>query len=287
MNNDNLLTFSVASFNIFGAPFYGNKIFRTLFRTRVFERFQIIADYFLKSEVDIVALQEVHTFRQLRFLKKRMHNFPHVLYEKFLYGPRGGVVIFSKIPFEYTKYIDFKKRGTIFNKTIVAKIGKRGILVGKLKDNPIYILNAHLTQNSDHDWSPQNRYIPFLVSQLKQVAETIASLSSKQTVIVAGDFNMPKHSEYYAWFIKYAHIKDIFNKYNSATYHKELLQQGHTVGRVDYIFTTRTKHIAILKASHIFKKKVKSFSHAKEFAYVSDHIGLKANIALSHRLPSD
>ncbi len=279
MNNGNRLILSIASFNIFGAPFYGNKIFRSLFRTRIFERFHIIADYFSKSGVDIVALQEVHTFRQLRFLKDRMQNFPHVLYEQFLYGPKGGVVIFSKIPFEHMEYVDFNKRGTFFNKTIVAKIGRRGILMGKLKDSPVYIFNTHLTQNSDHDWSPQNRYVPFLVSQLKQVAETIASLSSKHTVIIAGDFNMPKTSPYYEWFIKHTHLKDIFNKYYSATYHKELLKQGHTIGRVDYIFVNNTKRITALNTMHIFKRKVQI--DPAHVAYVSDHIGLKADIAIT------
>ncbi|MBI2034685.1 MAG: endonuclease/exonuclease/phosphatase family protein [Candidatus Levybacteria bacterium] len=284
MNGGNRLVVSVASFNVFGAPFYGKKILRSLFQTRIFERFQIIADYFSKADVDIITLQEVHTFRQLRFLKKRMQNFPHVIYKKLLYGPKGGVVIFSKIPFEHVAYIDFKKRGTIFNKTVVAKIGKRGILVGKLKNSPVYILNAHLTQNSDHDWSPQNKHIPFLVSQLKQVAQTIASFPPKHSVIVTGDFNMPKHSIYYDWFIKLSGIKDAFDQHNSATYHKEFLKLGDTVGRVDYIFTTKTKQIEIVKASHIFKRKLKLVSN--KITYVSDHIGLKANISLQY-LPRD
>ena len=283
MNDGNRLVVSIASFNVFGAPFYAKRILRSLFKTRIFERFQIIADYFSKADVDIIALQEVHTFAQLRFLKDRMQNFPHVLYEKFLYGPKGGVVIFSKIPFEYTEYIDFKKRGTIFNKTVVAKIGRRGILVGKLKESPVYILNAHLTQNSDHDWSPQNKHIPFLVSQLKQVAQTIASLSSKHSVVVTGDFNMPKHSIYYDWFIKHTRMKDVFHQHNFATYHKEFLKHGQTVGRVDYIFTTKTKQIEVLKASHIFKRKMNQVSN--KFVYVSDHIGLKADIALAYPLP--
>lgn len=273
------LELSIATLNVFGAPFFAYRILRTLFRTKIFDRFKIITKYFNKSNIDIVAFQEVHTNRQLSFLIRSMSAYPYVACEKYFFGPRGGVVIFSKFPFENVDYVDFKQKGKLWNKSIVGKIGKRGVLIAKLSRHPIYILNTHLTQNSDHNWHPKNRFLPIMRSQLQQLSEIVASLSEKNSVITTGDFNMPKTSPYYEYFKTQSRVKDIFADYSFNTYRKEFLPSGHSVGRIDYIFTSGKPEIIEPHVSHIFRKKLNLSKHG--FHYVSDHVGLKARLLLN------
>src|SRR3954469_13803830 len=82
---------SVISFNTCGAPILSKKIK---------ERYTRLAAILNKSQSDILSLQEVHTYRHFKILKKALTNYPYVSYKKYLYGPRGGLVIFSKKPIE-------------------------------------------------------------------------------------------------------------------------------------------------------------------------------------------
>jgi mRNA deadenylase 3'-5' endonuclease subunit Ccr4 len=90
--------FSLLSFNVFGAPFHPTKLFKSLLRTHVRKRFRLLAKEITNAQIDILALQEVHTYPHFFVLKRHLTNYPFVLYTPSLYGPKGGLVIFSKIP---------------------------------------------------------------------------------------------------------------------------------------------------------------------------------------------
>jgi endonuclease/exonuclease/phosphatase family metal-dependent hydrolase len=195
---------SVISFNTCGAPILSKKIK---------ERYMRLADILNSSNSDILSLQEVHTYRHLRILKKKLSNYPYVVYKKYLYGPRGGLVIFSKKPIETCEYSNFQKRGSLMNKTVVAKLMRNGVLLAKLSGYPIYVLNTHLTPNTDLDWSMDNRMTPFTYSQLMHVAEITDTLvAMNNEVIITGDFNTPKDSELYDLFLQSSPVEDVFSE---------------------------------------------------------------------------
>ncbi|MBI4080706.1 MAG: endonuclease/exonuclease/phosphatase family protein [Candidatus Levybacteria bacterium] len=268
----------IVSFNAFGAPFHPANILRTFLRTRVRKRFRILAKKTKQENIDILVLQEVHTYVHLRTLRTLLPEYRYVIFKKFLFGPRGGLVIFSKTPLLFETYIDFQKKGVLWNKSITGPLSKKGILIAKALKTQLTIINTHLTQNSDHDWSTSNRYTFFLVSQLNQLASLIKTLKkTNRKLIVCGDFNMPKHVSLYSSFMKKSGLIDVFQSETSPTHHKVYMGKKLSSGRIDYIFTTELKPLA---TDHIFTRKVTIDNSIQEF--LSDHIGLRARFQLHY-----
>jgi len=241
------------------------------------QRQEKIADILASADADIVALQEIHTYFVLKLLRSKLTSYPHVIYKKFLYGPKGGLVTFSKLPLEEVKYTNFQKRGSLFNTSFIARVTRNGILSCKLKTLPIYVLNTHASPNLDHDHSENNRFVKYIVTQLNQIAKFTNQLSSnKQAVIVAGDLNTGKDSDSYKNFIKKANLTDVFSKFSYPTQHQEFLPKNKTVKCIDYIFVgSDNAKINVLRTSYLFTKKY--LLKKGKLRYLSDHIGLKAD----------
>lgn len=256
---------SVISFNTCGAPLLSKKIK---------ERYTRLATILNSSQSDILSLQEVHTYKHLRILKRMLTAYPYVMYKKYLYGPRGGLVMFSKLPIENCEYSNFQKRGSLLNRSAVAKLTRNGVLLAKLSGFPIYILNTHLTPNTDLDWSMTNRMSPFTYSQLMHIAEmTDALVSMNNEVIITGDFNTPKGSELYEAFMDSSQVEDVFADFDTSTKIPEMSLTGKDLERIDYIFLTQGNARAdISSKDHLFEQKQPVDG---EMAYLSDHIGLK------------
>ena len=86
---------TVASLNIRGVPLTGS---------RLAARCHAIGTFFEASDVDVVCLQEVHTYAHLALLARRMRSFPHVSFRRARPGPAGDVVTFSRIPVSSTAF---------------------------------------------------------------------------------------------------------------------------------------------------------------------------------------
>ena len=268
---------SVVSLNMFGTPFHPKRILTTFFRNQVRKRFSAIAEIIYSLDTDVLLLQEVHDYPHLLFLKRLLPKFPYLVYKPMLYGPRGGLVIFSKYPLETDHFYDFLTKGKLHNKSITGHLSMKGILQAKIKGTNIWVANTHLTQNSDHDFSPDNRYIPILLAQLKQVAIHIQAMKERgEQVILGGDFNMPKDTEYYKDFLKITDLKDTFPRDSFTTYHQNFLPEGESIGRVDYIFTSRS--VLPLSTTYILRKPLKD-DEGNPF-FPSDHMGLVATYML-------
>lgn len=151
---------------------------------------------------------------------------------------------------------------------------RNGVLLAKLTGYPIYILNTHLTPNTDLDWSLQNRLSPFTYSQLMHISElTQALVSMHNEVIITGDFNTPKDSELYQAFMDTSQVEDVFSEFDTSTKVPELSPDGKDLERIDYIFLTQKNAKAdIFNKDHMFEQKQPVDG---EMSYLSDHIGLK------------
>lgn len=269
-------TISVLSLNTFGIPFHPHKIVRTLFQNNVRFRYRLIAQEIIKVSPDIIILQEVVDHFHSRYLQSLLPQYPFRATKSMFYGPRGGLLILSRLPLDNFSYEDFEHQGSFRDKSIAGKINRRGILKAKLSSMPLWIVNTHLTQNSDHDWGEGNRYLPLLTSQLHQVKKASEALRERgDCLILAGDFNIPKSSSLYKSFKKSSSLLDAFEKDDFPTYHENFLPEGVHVGRLDYIFYS--EGLKVTQTQYILQEPFRF--HAKDI-FLSDHIGLQATFSL-------
>jgi sphingomyelin phosphodiesterase 2 len=262
----------ILSLNTFGAPILSRNISK---------RFRLIADILSEQDADIICLQEVVLYPHLRLLKSLLTGFPYVHYKKFLYGPKGGIVIFSKYPVAEQIFYDFTDRGSIRNKSFVGQIMRYGVLGIRLQEVPITVFTTHLTPNMDVDYTHENRYSRFQSSQLFQVAKYLHDeILWKREVIIAGDFNIPADSYLYQDFIQASGLTNIFSHMKDPTYHEAFLPDGKLAHQIDYIFYSGHNYgVKPLHSEYILEHPLRQ--NGEEF-YLSDHIGLKAQLSIPH-----
>lgn len=272
-------TVSLLSYNVFGAPFHGQKILRTLLKTKVRKRFRLIAREIYKMNLDILLFQEVHTYPHLFVLKKALPKEYKIFYQLGIYGPKGGLVTFSKLPIHKKSFIDFFDRGVYWNKSITGPLTQKGILMTKIKDRDLWILNTHMTQNSSGVWDGKSSYTNLLISQLNQCSTLISSLHKKgYRIVIGGDFNMPDNSELYEKFLNSADLFDVYDNNKGSTYLQWFEGEIHS-GRIDYIFAQKLSNIKVLQSKYVFTEPL--MNEAGEEQLLSDHVGLEAKFELS------
>jgi len=271
---------SVLNFNAMGL-FNFDTLHGWLLSRHVGKRLQTTAEILKQLDTDIIMLQEIHTYSVLKLLRRKLSHHPYVAYKPFFYGPRGGLVIFSKFPLEEIQYINFKTRGTFFNRSFIAQIIRNGILMSKIDDMPLYLLNTYLTPNTDHDYSENNRFYRYTDAQLTQIAEIAQAIAKKKgELILAGDFNTEKGSPLYNKFLQASKVTDVFSKFDFPTQHQEFVPKKHTVRRIDFIFLRNGKAKATIdETEHVFTDRLPIHKGKKN--YVSDHIALKTEISFS------
>lgn len=280
---------SILTFNTLGTPLIRGHQKKNYLEQSVFllRRFKKLGELLNDTDADVLALQEVHLYPLLFILKRRLTNYPYVYYKPHMYGPRGGMVNFSRYPLADCHYIDFLIHGSLRDLTFIYKITQNGILVTKLAHTPLYILNTTITADTDHDWSPQSKYNSLKTLQLSQLAYAMNTLSAlRASVVAVGDFNMPQNSPQYEDFLSQTQAKNIFADYQIPTQHADFLPRDlERIPRLDYIFVKSPTNFVVEETRHVFREKVLM---GKRSLYLSDHLALfaKVDFATEHISPS-
>lgn len=262
---------SLLCFNTFGTIF---------FAPHIGARYKKVAELLNKNGPDILCFQEVATYYQLGLLKKHLSNYPYVVYKKFVFGPKGGLVIFSKLPVESKRYDSFASLGAL---TMYTQLLRNGILSCKLKEYPVRILNTHLISDFEYDSTRPNRYSFFVLKQLQEAGVLMQVFAEAgDTVITAGDFNLAKTDHKYTEFIKKFSVHDVFVKADEPTYIHDRYSWKFMASRsvrIDYIFLLdKYDRIHITSTEHAFTKKVQLTTIKN--GYLSDHIALVAKFSI-------
>ncbi len=259
-----------------------NTLGRPLFAPKTKERFKKIAEVIKENDIDIICFQEISTYFHLSLLKKYLKTYPYCAYKKFFYGPKGGVVIFSKLALEETSYTSYSTLGGFRNISLYSHLLRNGMLICKLKDYPIHIVNTHLTTDFEFKWSAQNRFYNFVRLQVEEAAVVMQELSKEHTVIMAGDFNMAKDAALYTNFLETTGATDLFHTFSFPTYYNDRLTHrliGKTSERVDFVFLKQEKEkFGTITPSHLFEKQLKLSDGT--MSYLSDHIGLQITFSI-------
>lgn len=258
---------TLASFNTYGG---------VLDLYSLTSRYRAITNYFTNSAVGIINFQEVFTYYHLFLLKKLLKNYPFCIFEKSLFGPKGGLVIFSKYPLKKIRYESFIRNFIPFSlRSSLELLTQRGALVVKIEEFNLVLLNTHLTAVQNNNWSRDSIYFNELDNEIKQFHK-IVKIEAKRnnTLIASGDFNIAKGTDLYRELIDYPFLNDPFKKNTSPTRHQSFASPNRKTNCVDYFFIFgSSKFYKVSKSKYIFTNKI--FGQSQKNGYVSDHIGLQ------------
>lgn len=266
-------TFKLLCFNTLGTPFFAPMITK---------RYKKFCELLNEGDTDIICFQEVASYYHFFLLKKQLKKYPYHAYKKFVYGPKGGLVIFSRHPLESVRYDSFASLGSL---TMYTQLLRNGVLSCKLKGFPVRIMNTHLITDFEYKASAKNKYYPYVRQQMKETGVLMGTFSeTKDTIISVGDFNLAKYDPTYKEFLENTHAVDIFSKEDEPTYFHDRYQWHFRAGksvRIDYIFLLdKYDRISIQSTKHAFTDKVQLDPDTKD--YLSDHIGLLTNFTIKN-----
>lgn len=260
---------SVVTFNTQGTPFFSPDITG---------RYKAISKLLKKENPDIICFQEISTYYHLLLLKKYL-NYPYFIYKKSFHGPRGGLVTASKIPIDYIEFKNFTTLGSFRNISFISHIIQNGMLLTKVKDSSLLIINTHTSSDFEFEWSSTNKYYNLVKGQIEQIiAEVTKQKEHLHHILLTGDFNIKKNSRLYKQILNNTGALDLFKSENFPTYYNERLNYkfpGKISARIDFIFViTKNKKHLNPTSKHLFTEKVSV--HTGISSFLSDHIGLYA-----------
>ncbi|MEN3360484.1 MAG: hypothetical protein V7637_4466 [Mycobacteriales bacterium] len=238
------------------------------------------------SGAEVANLQEVWSYRLLRFIRARLPSYGWVGWRPGLAGPAGGLVTFSRLPLGAASFTPF--RGTrpdagsaVFRGVKVVNGRLKGVLTTDLAGRRTAIANVHLSANRDGDWSTGNRHHGYQRAQLAALHEILRRTrpAGTEVAILSGDFNLPSTASLAPLVTDHGSWRDPFAAADQPTFHHELLPPGRTPHRIDYLLVAGDPdRYPATGATLLFTEPVPLARGGP--AFLSDHAGLTARVAI-------
>ncbi len=272
MENNALIagsSLNLVTLNCFGVPFVRD--------TRA--RLTTIGRELDSTPVDVVCLQEVQLSTYVPLLDRSFTGYPFMAFEPFLYAPKGGLLTLSRRPIERTEFTLYPERGWWSTPSVADRLLHKGILATELTyaGQHIIVLNTHLTANYDGDWSPSNRYARLEQTQLRRLAALVNELDSRSIVVIAGDFNIPRHSWLYDEFVAQTDVIDPLAGDTQPTYYPVFALPERYQQPIDHIFVRPPAGYDLTAtADVVFDKQIPLTSGS--LGHVSDHTGIRVQL---------
>jgi len=206
---------AVASLNIHGVP---------LSRPPATVRAARIGELAGQMDLDVLCVQEVHTYPVLRALAAALPSLPYPGHVPGAARPSGGLVTFTREPAARTTFRPLPAPGAGGQPDRLRRLlnaeRRKGLLVTDLAGGAGTVINLHLSPNRDGDWSPGNRYAAVHRAQLAAVAAQATAEGERHDgpVVVTGDFNVAKDSDLFTGFAAASGLEDAFAGQAPATF---------------------------------------------------------------------
>lgn len=222
--------FSLLSLNIFGVPLYLG-----------WERLGRLAQLLNRQSVTTICLQEVQQNAYAHRMQRGLPAFPHAAYERHHYAPKGGLAIFSRLPWMGQRFDVYHERGAWHSISIADWATYKGMLLVNLEVGgvPVFVVNTHMNANYMGIWHPSNRLSMILHRQVQQVNQAIRSLPEESLVIVCGDFNFPRDSFLYEEMMAENDLFDPLADDQRPTYRPFPLVPSKWKTSLDYVLVRR------------------------------------------------
>lgn len=191
--------FSLLSLNTFGLPFYLG-----------WERLGRLARFLNTLPVTAICLQEIQQNSYAHLIQRGLTFYPYAVYERHHYAPKGGLAIFSRLPWVDQSFEVYNDRGAWHSISFADWALHKGFQAVSYEVTrvPIVVLNTHLNANYSGVWHQSNRLTGILHRQVLQLNQAIRSFSEEALVIICGDFNFPRNSFLYEELIAQNNLLD-------------------------------------------------------------------------------
>jgi endonuclease/exonuclease/phosphatase family metal-dependent hydrolase len=258
---------AIASLNIHGVP---------LSRPPATVRAARIGELAGRLDLDVLCVQEVHTYPVLRALAAALPSLPYPGHVPGAARPSGGLVTFTRDPAARTTFRPLPAPGPGGQPDRLRRLlnaeRRKGLLVTDLAGNAGTVINLHLSPNRDGDWSPGSRYAAVHRAQLAAVTAQATAEGERHTgpVVVTGDFNVAKDSDLFTGFAARSGLEDAFAGQAPATFRT---RPGRPPRCIDHLlYRPGRDHLAVAESTLAFTAE-QSWP-GQPPAYLSDHLGL-------------
>jgi len=180
--------FSLFSLNTFGIPFFLS-----------WGRLVRLAKELEWHGPTVVCLQEIQQNAYTPLLIRHLVTYPYRAIFPYIYAPKGGLGVFSRIPLIQQRFEPYPDRGLRFFITFADWALFKGVLIVYLQVDgvDVFVLNTHLNANYSGDWHSKNPLALVQRKQVQKISALLEELPADALIILCGDFNFPRTSFLY------------------------------------------------------------------------------------------
>lgn len=258
---------TVLTMNCLGLPF-------TLPGLR--QRLHVLGSSLADSEADVACLQEVGRWRYLPLVRYHEDRWPQAVATPYPYAPKGGLVTLARYPVVHSTYHRFRDRGSAASLHATERYQAKGVLQTTLAvgDDTIVVLNTHLAANYAANWSYTNAYAKVERAQLRELAEVVCSIPSDVILVVAGDFNVPRHSWLYEELRAATGLIDPLSDSSEPTYRPMPGIPLRAAQAIDHVLVRIPDTSAVVLQAELCFRDPVVLAHGRT-GYLSDHLGVR------------
>ncbi|HEX9333410.1 MAG TPA: endonuclease/exonuclease/phosphatase family protein [Anaerolineales bacterium] len=227
----------------------------------------------------VACLQEIQLNKYQKLLVKACASYSYSFYEPYFHCPKGGLLTLSRIPITSKFFEPYRERGLWYTPMLMDKLLCKGMLIHKLKWSgiPIVIINTHILANYVGDWERYGMYARVEEKQLQQLAKTVQRQPIDSVIIVVGDFNIPRGSKLYYYFLANSGLTDPLEGDRRPTLRTPPGVPTRYSLPIDYVFvSTPNTHSFIIDCDLCFTSKHWISSWRQD--YLSDHNGIEIHM---------
>ncbi len=260
--------FSVLTLNCYGVPAPGTS-----------RRLSILARILNAENASAVCLQEVQANIYRKQLAADCDRYPFQAYEPFVHAPKGGLLTLTQNPIAQCKYFLFRERGLWYTPALADWILHKGVLMSHIifAGRPFVVMNTHLTANYTGDWSRRNPYAKQEHSQLQQLAELVQAQPQDATVVVCGDFNVPRGSWLYDSFLDASGMLDPLAGHMIPTLRPRRMMPSRYLMPIDFILVRVSNDLPDVKVEGRLRFEERVYDEGRHLL-LSDHYGVEVNL---------
>ncbi|WP_173066103.1 endonuclease/exonuclease/phosphatase family protein [Phytohabitans houttuyneae] len=249
--------------------------FNALIRGDVRPRLRALAGILQEAEYDVVCLQEILHRGSARLLGRRTPSYGFRAAGGFALL-RGGLMMLSRWPLVRHHFTRYPVTGPARTELLMRKGAQ--VAVVRTPGGDLAVVNTHLSANRDDDWTAGNRYTRIAEAELQTLAALVAAIDPALPVVVAGDFNVPRHSPTLTAFRAAAGLDDLLSGDSSPTFRPTA--RFPKPPALDQIYLRSTPSRALTGDARLAFQDPVRLPDARE-AYLSDHYAIEADLTLT------